>query len=109
MHPASKDGKWQEATFRIQTDDAEMLWDMLWEFYHHMQATGRPMPPRWRQPSCWGLMLKWLAVDWWAGKRNLDTMPAEVRVSLFVELSRRLTVDDLYEVQRRLEADEETY
>lgn len=106
MHPASNDGKWQEATFRIQSDDEAMLWDAYGEFYRHMEATGRPMPPLWRQPNIWGLMLKWLAVDWWAGRRDLDTMTPEVRVSLFVELARRMSPDDLNEAQRRLESDE---
>lgn len=107
MHNGSKDGRWREATFRIQSDDEAMLWDAYGEFYNYLKVTGRPMPPLYRQPNIWGLMLKWLAVDWWAGRRDLDAMTPEVRVSLFVELARRMSPDELNEAQRRLEDDEQ--
>lgn len=107
MHPASKDGKYQEFTSRVQTVDTEMLWDAYRRFYDQMKASGRPMPPLWRQPVIWGLFVKWLAADWYiAGRGNLETATQEVLVSIFVEVSRRMTVDSFHQAREILEDDE---
>ena len=110
MHPASKDGKWHEFTSRVQTLDTSLLWDAYNAFYERMKASGRPMPPRWRQPSIWGLFVKYLAVEFYLSNgKEIEFASQETLVSLFVELARRMSPDDLNEAQRRLEDDEPTH
>ena len=107
MHPASKDNKWQEFTSRVQTLDTSLLWDAYNAFYERMKASGRPMPPRWRQPSIWGLFVKYLAIEFYLSNGSeIEFASQETLVSLFVEISRRMTIESFHQAQEILEDDE---